>query len=158
MILSRLDALLAKPIEENQLDIDKCPDISYSEYTLALRGSDDMPSVINRNQPLNPFDIRQGLAVSQECMSHLLKVSTRTVTRWEKGEGRPSDPDTLSRLAKLKEIKDLGLMVYTPEGLKEFLKTPLPVFGGRSAFDLLMLGDYEPVISALAADFEGTGF
>ncbi len=117
-----------------------------------------MPSVINRNQPLNPFDIRQGLAVSQERMSHLLKVSTRTVTRWEKGEGRPSDPDTLSRLAKLKEIKDLGLMVYTPEGLKEFLKTPLPVFGGRCAFDLLMLGDYEPVISALAADFEGTGF
>jgi DNA-binding transcriptional regulator YiaG len=158
MILSRLDALLAKPIEENHLDLDKCQDISYSEYTLALRGSEDMPSVINRNQPLNPFDIRQGLAVSQECMSHLLKVSTRTVTRWEKGEGRPSDPDTLSRLAKLKEIKDLGLMVYTPEGLKEFLKTPLPVFGGRSAFDLLMLGDYEPVISALAADFEGTGF
>lgn len=117
-----------------------------------------MPSAIDRNQPLNPLDIRQKLAISQECMSHLLKVSTRTVTRWEKGERRPSDQDTLARLAKLKEIEELGLMVYTPQGLKEFLNTPLSVFGGRCAFDLLQLGDYEPVISALAADFEGTGF
>lgn len=117
-----------------------------------------MPSAIARNKPLNLLEIRQGLVISQERMSHLLKVSTKTITRWEKGEQRPSDPDTLLRLAKLKEIVELGLMVYTPEGLKEFLKTPLPVFGGRCAFDLLGLGDYEPVISALAADFEGTGF
>lgn len=117
-----------------------------------------MPLVIDRNQPLNPLDIRQGLAISQERMSTLLHVSTKTVTRWEKGERRPSDRDTLLRLAKLKEIQELGLMVYTPEGLKEFLNTPLPVFGGRCALDLLVLGDYEPVISALATDFEGTGF
>lgn len=117
-----------------------------------------MPVVIDRNKPLNLLNIRQGLAISQECMSTLLKVSTRTVTRWEKGERRPSDQDTLWRLAQLQEIKELGLMVYTPEGLKEFLKTPLPVFGGRCAFDLIQLDDYEPVISALAADFEGTGF
>jgi transcriptional regulator with XRE-family HTH domain len=117
-----------------------------------------MPSVIDRNKPLNPIEIRQGLAISQERMSHLLKVSTKTVTRWEKGEQKPSDPDTLLRLAKLKEIVELGLMVYTPEGLKEFLNTPLPVFGGRCAFDLLQLGEYETVIGTLAADFEGTGF
>lgn len=117
-----------------------------------------MPLVTDRNKPLDPLDIRQGLAISQECMSSLLKVSTRTVTRWEKGERRPSDQDTLMRLAKLKEIAELGLMVYTPEGLKEFLNTPLPVFNGRCAFDLLQLGDYEPVIRALASDFEGTGF
>ncbi len=117
-----------------------------------------MPAAIDRNQRLNPLDIRQGLAISQERMSTLLKVSTKTVTRWEKGERRPSDQDALSRLAKLREIKELGLVVYTPEGFQEFLKTPLPVFGGRCAFDLLQLGDYETVISALAADFEGTGF
>jgi hypothetical protein len=44
------------------------------------------------------------------------------------------------------------------EGFKEFLSTPLPIFGGRSALVLLELGEYELVISALAADFEGTGF
>ncbi|PIG93584.1 transcriptional regulator [Gloeocapsopsis sp. IPPAS B-1203] len=117
-----------------------------------------MSTLTNYSQRLNPLDIRQGLAISQERMSTLLKVSTKTVTRWEKGERRPSDRDTLSRLAKLKEIKELGLMVYTPEGLKEFLNTPLPVFNGRCALELLQLGEYETVIGTLAADYEGTGF
>ncbi len=71
-----------------------------------------MPAVIDGNQRLNPLDIRQGLAISQQRMSTLLKVSTKTVTRWEKGERQPSDQDALSRLAKLKEIKELGLMIY----------------------------------------------
>lgn len=61
-------------------------------------------------------------------------------------------------LLSLAKIKELGIMVYTPERLKEFLNTPLPVFQGRCALDLLIVGDYEHVISALAADFEGTGF
>lgn len=117
-----------------------------------------MPAVIDRNQRLNLLNVRQRLAISQERMSTLLKVSTKTITRWEKGERLPSDLDALSRLAKLKEITELGQMVYTSIGFQEFLKTPLPVFGGRCAFDLLQLGDYETVISALAADFEGTGF
>ncbi len=117
-----------------------------------------MSAVIDRNQRLNLLNIRQGLAISQERMSTLLKVSTKTITRWEKGERLPNDLEALSRLAKLKEITELGQMVYTSIGFQEFLKTPLPVFGGRCAFDLLQLGDYETVISALAADFEGTGF
>ena len=117
-----------------------------------------MSAVIDRDRRLNLFEIRQGFAISQERMGSLLKVSAKTVTRWEKGSRQPSDRDALLRLAKLKEIQELGLMVYTPDGFGEFLNTPLPVFGGRCAFDLLMLGDYEPVISALAGDFEGTGF
>lgn len=117
-----------------------------------------MSAVIDSNQRLNPFEIRQGLAVSQERMSSLLKVSTKTVTRWEKGIRQPSDRDAFLRLAKLKEIQELGQMIYTPHGFQEFLKTPLPVLGGRCEMDLLILGDYEIVISALAADFEGTGF
>jgi hypothetical protein len=59
---------------------------------------------------------------------------------------------------KRQEIETLGRMVYTAEGLKAFLLTPLPIFKGRSGFDLIRLGDYEPVIAALAADFEGIGF
>lgn len=128
------------------------------KYIVDIGGSQDMPAVIDRNQRLNLLNVRQRLAISQERMSTLLKVSTKTITRWEKGERLPSDLDALSRLAKLKEITELGQMVYTSIGFQEFLKTPLPVFGGRCAFDLLQLGDYETVISALAADFEGTGF
>ncbi len=117
-----------------------------------------MPKVINRNHTLDPHDIRQGLSISQERMSHLLRVSAKTVSRWEKNAQQPQDQDILFRLAKLKEIKELGLMVYTPEGLKKFLTTPLPIFEGRCGFDLIQLGDYQSVIGALAADFEGTGF
>lgn len=88
-----------------------------------------MPAIIDRDRRLNPLNVRQGLGISQERMSNLLKVSTKTITRWEKEERLPNDADALSRLAKLKEITELGLMVYTAVGFQEFLKTPLPVFG-----------------------------
>lgn len=117
-----------------------------------------MLAFIETNKKLAPLEIREGLGLSQERLSNLLKVSSKTVNRWEKDNKQPKDSDVLRRLAKLKEIRDLGLMVYTPEGLKEFLSTPLPIFGGRSALDFLQLGDYEPVLGALASDLEGTGF
>jgi transcriptional regulator with XRE-family HTH domain len=107
---------------------------------------------------LDPVEIRQGLALSQERLGALLRVSPKTVSRWERAERQPSDEELLRKMAKLKEIVDLGSRVYSPEGLKEFLSTPLPVFGGRSGLDLMSLGEFEPVIAALAADFEGTGF
>ncbi|WP_404783283.1 multiprotein-bridging factor 1 family protein [Altericista sp. CCNU0014] len=107
---------------------------------------------------LNPIEIRQGLALSQERLGALLRISPKTVSRWERAERRPTDEDVLRKMAKLREIVDLGSRIYRPEGLKEFLSTPLPVFGGRSGLDLIGLGEFEPVIAALAADFEGTGF
>lgn len=117
-----------------------------------------MSPAVERYRPLNPLDIRQDLALSQERLSHMLRVSVKTVSRWEKEQRQPTDPDLLARLAKLKEIVELGHRVYTPEGLKEFLSIPLNIFGGRSGFDLIQLGEYESVLAALAADFEGTGF
>ena len=117
-----------------------------------------MPAVKDHKPVLSPLEIRRKLAISQEHMSNLLRVSVKTISRWEKDAGQPRAPEQLARLAKLKEISELGQTVYTPEGLREFLSTPLPVFAGRTGFDLLQLGDYEPVIGALAADFEGTGF
>lgn len=117
-----------------------------------------MSAVKSHPHALDPLSIRTELAISQERLSTLLKVSSKTINRWEKEKRQPRDRDVLWRLAKLKEIIDLGLKVYTPEGFKEFMTTPLPVFGGKAAFDLLFVGDYEPVLAALAADFEGTGF
>jgi transcriptional regulator with XRE-family HTH domain len=117
-----------------------------------------MPAIKDRQSLLSPLEIRRKLAISQEHMSSLLGVSVKTISRWEKDQGQPRAPEQLARLAKLKEISELGQTVYTPEGLREFLSTPLPVFAGHTGFDLLQLGDYEPVIGALAADFEGTGF
>ena len=117
-----------------------------------------MITVKDHKPALSPLEIRRGLAISQEQMSNLLRVSVKTVSRWEKNNGKPRAPEQLERLAQLKEISELGRAVYTPEGLKEFLSTPLAVFGGRTGFDLMQLGEYEAVIGAVAADFEGTGF
>lgn len=107
---------------------------------------------------LDPVEIRQGLALSQERLGALLRISPKTVSRWERAQRRPTDEDVLRKMSKLREIVELGARIYKPEGLKEFLSTPLPVFGGRSGLDLIGLGEFEPVIAALAADFEGTGF
>jgi transcriptional regulator with XRE-family HTH domain len=107
---------------------------------------------------LSTSAIRKSLSLSREKMSVLLRVSAKTITRWESEGQRPSKPDHLHRLAKLKEIIEIGRRVYTPEGLKAFLSTPMPVFDGRTGFDLIFSGEYEKVIRALAADYEGAGF
>jgi transcriptional regulator with XRE-family HTH domain len=116
-----------------------------------------MSGLIQPKPIFSILEIRQSLALSQEQLSNLLLVSVKTVSRWEKEDRQPEKPELLARLAKLREIADLGLLVYPPEGLKRFLQTPLPIFGGRSDFDLIQLGEYEPVIAALASDVEGTG-
>ena len=107
---------------------------------------------------LDPATIRAQLSLSQEKLSSLLKVSTKTVNRAEKQHLPLKDIDVRARLAKLQEIATLGLMVYHNDGLKEFLTTPLPVFNGYTAIDLMSIGEYDRVIGALAADFEGLGY
>jgi transcriptional regulator with XRE-family HTH domain len=115
---------------------------------------------------IDPAEIRTKLSLSQEKLSSLLKVSTKTVSRAEKEHLTLKGADVRVRLAKLQEIATLGLMVYTVAGLKEFLTTPLPVFDlpqatlreRHTAIDLMMIGEYDRVIGALAADFEGLGY
>lgn len=106
---------------------------------------------------LNPLQIRQQLALSRENMGRLIQASAKTLERWEKGQSTPNDV-AMQRLSKLREIINLGLMVYTDEGFKEFLKTPLEVFNGYSASQLMTLGQHEKVIAVLAADYEGQGY
>lgn len=108
--------------------------------------------------PLDPAVIRAKLSLSQEKLSSLLKVSTKTVNRAEKEHLALRGADVRLRLAKLQEIATLGLLIYTADGLKEFLTTPLPVFDLHTAIDLMMIGQFDRVIGALAADFEGLGY
>jgi putative PIN family toxin of toxin-antitoxin system len=51
----------------------------------------------------------------------------------------------------------LGLTVYGPEGFQRFLRTPLREFEGRTALQLLEVGETGRVLAALAADYEGLG-
>ncbi len=109
------------------------------------------------NEKIDPKEIREAMGLSREKFSQILKISSKTVNRWETGVSKPRE-EMLKTLAKLGEIKELGLMVYTQAGFQEFLQTPLPVFENRTACDLIYLGEYDRVIGSLAADFEGAGF
>ena len=102
--------------------------------------------------------IRNCLDISAERLGNMLQVSSRTVIRWEEAKHSPTNPNQQINISKLKEIVELGCMVYTPEGLREFLFKPQPVFKGHTAFQLISIGDYETVLGAIAADYEGAGF
>lgn len=116
-----------------------------------------MTSKTARIGRLNPLEIRQNLDLSQERMSHLLHVSAKTLGRWEKSETLPN-AEAKQHLAKLKEIAELAQVVYTPEGVKDFLSTPMEDFNRYTALDLIRLGQHDRVIAALAADYEGLGY
>jgi hypothetical protein len=77
---------------------------------------------------------------------------------------RPTHSPT-ERLAQLvgtnpaaREVAELGRVVYTPAGLDRFLSTPMAVFDGRTAIELLENDQAERVLAALAADYEGLGY
>jgi hypothetical protein len=40
----------------------------------------------------------------------------------------------------IKEIEELGLLVYTADGFREFMRTPMAVFDGHSALEMIALG------------------
>lgn len=60
-------------------------------------------------------------------------------------------------LERFPEIERVGLAVYSAEGLREFLTTPMERFGGCSGIELIRDGHGERVLSALASDYEGLG-
>jgi len=101
--------------------------------------------------------LRESLGISAEALARLLQVSSKTVNRWEEQAHNPRNPIQISRLYKIKEIVDLGRRIYSPGGLREFLASPQPVFDGRTAFQLMTIGEYDVVIGALATDLEGLG-
>ena len=109
---------------------------------------------------LQPADLRRDLNLSRERMARLVDVSAKTIERWEEQNAIPTNANARTRgyLARIQDVRDLGLAVYTPEGFQEFLKTPFPAFGGRTALQMIEQGSVDTVISALASDYEGLGF
>jgi hypothetical protein len=91
-------------------------------------------------------------------MARLLDVSTKTIERWEARASPPRNRRALERLVKLGEIVDLGLQVYTPEAFRAYMALPMPVFGGRTALQMIELDDVDRVYGEMVADYEGTGY
>ena len=95
--------------------------------------------------------------LSREKLAQLIGVSPRTLNRWTKSGTGPERREHITRLSKLHEILELGIKVYTAQGLRTFFKTPLPEFDHQTAFDILSIGRFDDVLGALAADYEGLG-
>ena len=104
-------------------------------------------------------ELRRDLSLSRERMARLVDVSAKTVERWEQQQALPPRASSRVRihLAQIQEIRDLGLCVYTREGFRQFLRTPLPVFDGRTPLQMIEQGKAEDVLAALASDYEGLG-
>jgi transcriptional regulator with XRE-family HTH domain len=113
--------------------------------------------IMLKTNALDPLRIRQQLHLSQERMGHLLGVSAKTLWRWEHSDTIPKD-DIQQQLSKLRQIAELAEKVYTPEGISMFLSTPMEEFDHLSAYDLMKVGKFDLVLSALAADYEGLGY
>jgi transcriptional regulator with XRE-family HTH domain len=111
-----------------------------------------------RTAPIGPRDLRDAFRLSRERLARLLGVSAKTVERWEARPTRPARDDIRFRLAQLREIADLGSVIYTREGLADFLDAPLAEFDGRTALQLIERGEADRVLAALAADHEGAGY
>lgn len=108
---------------------------------------------------VRPDELRRDLRLSRERMARLVDVSAKTVERWEQQRGLPTRASSRLRaqFAQIQEVRDLGLCVYTLEGFRQFLKTPLPTFADRTPLQMIEQGQADEVIAALAADYEGLG-
>jgi hypothetical protein len=90
-------------------------------------------------------------------MARLFDVSARTIERWEQRGDPLWKTAHRQRLHQIQEILELGRIVYTNEGLRLFLTSPMPVFDGATGLQLIERGEGELVYSALVADYEGLG-
>jgi transcriptional regulator with XRE-family HTH domain len=107
--------------------------------------------------PVEPLRLREELRLSRERMARLMDVSAKTIERWETREALPANRSARERLSRIHEITELGRAVYSEEGLQRFLSTPLPVFDGATALQMIEIGQADRVLAALAADYEGLG-
>lgn len=102
--------------------------------------------------------LRHALELSLEGMARLVDVSAKAIKLWETQTAVPSSWRVRMLLGQLKEMRDLRLMVYKPEGFHMFMRLPQPEFDNLTPLQLIELGRIEEVIGALAADYEGLGF
>jgi DNA-binding XRE family transcriptional regulator len=106
---------------------------------------------------ITPQELRHELRLSRERMARLMDVSAKTIERWEARPEAPAAPSARERLTSIREILDLGRIVYTADGFQAFLTTPQPRFQGTTALQLMEIGRTADVLAALSEDYEGLG-
>jgi len=124
----------------------------------AHKGAAGKGTLAGRGTEMELLAIRATLGISQEILAHILRVTVRTVSRWEKAETQPTNPGDIDRIKRLKALVTLGLKVYSKQGLRSLLAEDQPVFGDKSGIDMLAFDEYERVAVAIEADYEGLGY
>ncbi|MCA9860250.1 MAG: hypothetical protein KC438_11035 [Thermomicrobiales bacterium] len=101
--------------------------------------------------------LRADLHLSREKLARVFDVSAKTIERWEARHTLPSTAANRRLVSELREILDLGTVVYGKEGLRQFLLLPLPGNEGTTPLQLVERGRAEEVLAVLASDYEGAG-
>ena len=114
-------------------------------------GSIDLASV-------HPRRVLDDIRLSRERMARVFNVSANTIERSEVHPELPPSRAARRRLGQLREIVQLGTIVYTRVGFAWFLTSPMPAFDNRTALQLIEMDQAERVVSALVEDYEGLGY
>ena len=101
--------------------------------------------------------VRSELDLSRERMARLFDVSAKTIERWEARRSLPRNHAARKLLSELREMVDLGKIVYGKEGFHRFLAVPIPAAGQATPLQLIERGEIATVLALLAADYEGLG-
>ncbi len=123
-----------------------------------MKEAEEDRALVRAVTPPQVAEVRRSLSLSRERMARLFDVSAKTIERWEVRLEPPASLVARRRLAQLREIVELGTIVYMPEGFGWFLTTPMPAFDNRTALHLIETDQAERVLAALVEDYEGLGY
>ncbi len=110
-----------------------------------------------QSQSVELIRIRSDLDLSRERMARLFDVSAKTIERWEARRALPRNHAARKLLSELREMVDLGRIIYGKEGFHRFLALPIPSAGQATPLQLIERGDIATVLALLATDYEGLG-
>jgi transcriptional regulator with XRE-family HTH domain len=91
-------------------------------------------------------EIRTSLSVSE--IAAVTGVKERQVQHWAAGSSRPRD-ETRDRLVDVHYLVRQLAEVYRPEGIEIWLHARNRELDGSRPIDLLVAGDFEPVVHAV---------
>lgn len=92
------------------------------------------------------------LRTSQEGLSRILNVSTKTAHRWMKGT-RPRPKPELERLSQIVSL--LLESLPNQDAIRSYLNHPNPSFNGDTPMSLLVRGEFDRVTADIQAVREG---